>query len=95
MRVNKPFTITRCSAHLVRHIYHQVITFLSIAVLQDDRQHCHLHESFPRGITDSVMTKLCIFTEYFHSFQLKSAPHITTHKKTDVFNLLNHLLIVA
>lgn len=33
VHVNMPFTITCCTAHLIRHVYHQVITFLSITVL--------------------------------------------------------------
>lgn len=33
VHVNMPFTITSCTAHLIGHIYNQVIAFLSITVL--------------------------------------------------------------
>lgn len=46
--VNKPFEASHCDAHLIRHIYHQIITFLSVTVLEDNWQICYSGTSLDR-----------------------------------------------
>lgn len=41
----RPLKIPRGAAHLVRHVHHQVVALLSIAVLEDNCQTCHPTEN--------------------------------------------------